>query len=326
MLLEIHVLINATAVVIHGSASIKVDIHVMVKDPLAGRMVIIAISETFVHILTKACGFGKFLKPSGDITRQPRILIRISLNVGDDSLINDKQFTPQLRVPALVKDGMGGVLQVCDDNTRRIHHLYRASSILTMITPLHTGMPALIIITHGDIVQGVNRQAESALGSLDSGSLSMGLTHFFPALKSPCFRQSAKDSGDLSARANLKGLAIGQRHMAFRQFPRVRHQSAGVGQIVVGRIASSSATIITKRRKFLVTPKEFIQLIVKNHFVRSGLGLIFLSEVFYHFFYWSLIFQFSFQNQRTVKNLNQILTLGVIPVAQNILKRGHRTL
>jgi hypothetical protein len=152
---KVHILVSPAAVIIHG-ISLEIYGNISFFHPRIStfRRPIL----TFIIIVAKTAIFGKLLKPSGNILTQPRMIVGVCLNVGNEFRMDNKKFTPNLRVPTVLQL-VSRVLKVCDNNVGRVHHLYGASSIAALIYPLHTAIPAFAVITHGHVVKRMDRQA-----------------------------------------------------------------------------------------------------------------------------------------------------------------------
>ena len=94
--------------------------------------------------------------------------IGIALDVSDNVLMDDIEFTPLLITPIEVTRNLHGLVRfkICYDNHVRVHHFYGALTVASMIFPTHAGLPATIIITHSDIVKRMDRETQSALDCL----------------------------------------------------------------------------------------------------------------------------------------------------------------
>jgi hypothetical protein len=152
---KVHILVSPAAVIIHG-ISLEIYGNISFFHPRIStfRRPIL----TFIIIVAKTAIFGKLLKPSSDILAQPRMIVRVCLDVGNEFRMDNKKFTPNLRVPTVLQL-VSGMLEVCDNNVGRVHHLYGASSIAAFVYPLHTAIPAFAVITHGHVVKRMDRQA-----------------------------------------------------------------------------------------------------------------------------------------------------------------------
>ena len=229
---KIHILVSPAAVIIHGIGS-EIYGNITFFHPRISTFR--RPKSAFIIIIAKTAIFGKLLKPSRNILTQPGIIIRVCLNIGNEFRMDDKKLTPNLRVPVVLQL-MSGMLEVCDDNVGRVHHFYGASSIAALIHPLHTAIPAFAVITHGHIIKGVDRQAESTLGLFGSHCLGMGLAYSFPAIQIIFFRQLAQDSSDFSTGANLKSFLVRKRNDSFFTLPGVLYQGLYPRQIRINTV------------------------------------------------------------------------------------------
>ena len=159
-----------------------IQIHQMLKTEIAIHMtsrkihrnflfanlyIVIAISAiqiSSVAILVMEILLSQALQPVQTLTHQFIITIGILANINNNIAVDNKQATPLLAVPMTIGNVhlIAGIPQISHHDTRRVHHLYGALTIIATTLPTHAAIPTLIIITHSHIIQRVNRQAQLA--------------------------------------------------------------------------------------------------------------------------------------------------------------------
>jgi hypothetical protein len=268
------------------------------------------------RIAVSPIGGTELAQPIKDKSIECCLLVGIALYAGHDVVIDDKEGAPLLIRPRVTRNGLKGfvAIEVCYYYKGGIHALDSATTIATPIAPVHTGLPVIIIVTHGHVIHGVDRETHSAMVSLLVEATGMRETELLKAGEIISLCDLGKHLYRLTASIDMENLTIGQREVKRRSSIRVASKDTRIAKPIIHLCfrspSTTKTTAHTKRNEMIKGVIKLIHIALATHFLMDSL---------FNFIEGLLIFKGAPQNELVTEKMIEILLVGR-PEAQEVIE------
>jgi hypothetical protein len=187
------------------------------------------------RIAVSSIGGTELAQPIKDKGIECGLLVGVTLYTGHNVVIDDKEGTPLLIRPRVTRNGLKGfvAIEVCYYYKGGIHALDSATTIATPIAPVHTGLPVIVIVTHGHIIHGVDRETHGAVVGLLVEATGMREAELLETGEVIGSCDLGKHLYRLTASINMENLTIGHREVKRRSSIRVASKIGDIAKTII---------------------------------------------------------------------------------------------